>query len=78
MRYVYVIENPHSQRYIGSTDDLHRRIAEHQAGSCRTTRARGPWKLIVAIAFPDETQALAFERYLKSGSGHAFTRRHFG
>jgi hypothetical protein len=29
------------------------------------------------IAFEDETKALAFERYLKSGSGHAFYKKHF-
>jgi predicted GIY-YIG superfamily endonuclease len=78
MRYVYVLENAHAQRYIGSTDDLRRRLAEHRAGNCRTTRGRGPWNLIVAVALPDEARARAFERYLKSGSGHAFAKRHFG
>jgi len=29
------------------------------------------------IGFPDKEKALAFERYLKSGSGFSFTKRHF-
>jgi hypothetical protein len=32
----------------------------------------------VSIEFPTEAQALRFERYLKSGSGRAFAKRHFG
>ena len=35
-----------------------------------------PWALKVAIGFHDESRADAFERYLKSGSSHAFSARH--
>ena len=65
------------QRYIGKTDDLKRRLAEHNAGKSVHTRKYAPWRLVVAIAFEDERRALEFERYLKSGSGHAFSDRHF-
>jgi hypothetical protein len=34
--------------------------------------------LVVAIEFPNESAAARFERYLKSGSGRAFAKRHFG
>ena len=37
-----------------------------------------PWELVVSIEFTDERRALAFEKYLKSGSGRAFAKRHFG
>jgi putative endonuclease len=37
-----------------------------------------PWELVVALEFGNEERALAFERYLKSGSGRAFAKRHFG
>jgi putative endonuclease len=33
--------------------------------------------LHVVIAFSDEARAIRFERYLKSGSGRAFAKRHF-
>jgi putative endonuclease len=35
-----------------------------------------PWRLVTYIAFADKPKAEAFERYLKSGSGHAFARKH--
>ena len=31
-----------------------------------------PWKLVTYVAFSDEQKARTFQRYLKSGSGHAF------
>jgi hypothetical protein len=37
-----------------------------------------PWSLVVSIEFPTENAARRFEKYLKSGSGRAFTKRHFG
>ena len=64
------------QRYIGKTDDLKRRLAEHNSGKSVHTRKYAPWQLVAAIAFTDERKALAFERYLKTGSGHAFAGRH--
>ena len=65
------------QRYIGLTDNLKQRVAEHNSGkSCHTSKYR-PWKVAVAIYFDDHAKAEAFERYLKQGSGHAFARRHF-
>jgi len=36
-----------------------------------------PWQLVAAIEFANEQSALAFEKYLKSGSGRAFAKRHF-
>jgi len=62
--------------YRGHTDDLRRRVAEHNAGKCRHTSKSKPWKVKFYAAF--ETLALAqkFEKYLKSGSGHDFAKRH--
>jgi putative endonuclease len=34
-----------------------------------------PWRLVTYVAFSDEQKAESFERYLKSGSGHAFARK---
>jgi hypothetical protein len=41
------------------------------------TAPRRPWHRHVIIEFPDEARAIRFERYLKSGSGRAFAKRHF-
>lgn len=62
--------------YVGMTDDLKRRLAEHNAGKSPHTQKHVPWKVTVAIYFEDDAKAEAFERYLKDGSGHAFAKRH--
>ena len=67
---------PH-RRYVGVTSDLAARLAAHNAGQNRSTAAWRPWDVDVCIAFRTEATALRFEAYLKSGSGHAFARRHF-
>jgi predicted GIY-YIG superfamily endonuclease len=69
--------NDQSKRYVGSTDDLRRRLAEHNAGKSPHTAKHRPWTAVVALYFEDKAKAEAFERYLKDGSGHAFARRHF-
>ena len=75
--YVYLIESlsARGERYVGMTTDLKQRLREHNQGkSSHTTKFR-PWKLISYIAFTNRAKAEAFERYLKSGSGHAFARK---
>jgi hypothetical protein len=56
--------------------DAARRPASSRAGSCGVQR-RGSWYAAVVIEFCDEGVAIRFERYLKSGSGRAFAKRHF-
>jgi len=75
--YVYLIENfaSQAQRYVGMTTDLKQRLQEHNSGKCFHTSKFRPWKLTTYIAFSDRTKAEAFERYLKSGSGHAFANK---
>jgi putative endonuclease len=78
MHIVYILKstkNP-NRHYVGVCNDLKARIAEHNSGECKTTCKGGPWKLETAIYFSDEVKANAFERYLKTGSGRAFSIRH--
>ena len=77
-RFVYVLknsENP-SRYYTGLTSNVATRHAEHNAGNCTYTAKHRPWTIDVVIEFADARRALAFERYLKSGSGVAFAQRH--
>ncbi len=78
MFYTYILQSlsKPSQRYVGHTEDLRRRVAEHNAGKCPHTSKFLPWKLKVYIAFQSIEQAQRFEKYLKSGSGRAFANRH--
>ena len=77
MYYVYLIESVSAQgkRYLGMTTDLKERLQEHNAGKSFHTSKFRAWKLTTYIAFNDRAKAEAFERYLKSGSGHAFARK---
>ena len=78
-RFVYVLKdsNQDPKFYVGLTSDVRGRLADHNAGRCPHTASHRPWRLHVVIEFSDEPTALRFERYLKSGSGRAFAKRHF-
>jgi putative endonuclease len=77
MWYVYLLESDavKGQRYVGITADLKRRLAEHNAGKSQHTSKFAPWRIVTYVAFSDENKAASFERYLKSGSGHAFASK---
>ena len=77
--YVYLIRselNP-DRKYVGLTDDIERRLTEHNDGKCSSTYKFRPWKCEVKIWFDDPEKAEHFESYLKSESGRAFAKRHF-
>ena len=77
-RFVYVLrsQGAPNRYYTGVTSDVHARLADHNAGRCRHTADGRPWQMDVVIEFSDQQRALAFEQYLKSGSGVAFAKRH--
>lgn len=78
-RTVYVLRSlaDPERHYVGITSDVERRLDWHNHGpSGQTVRGR-PWSVSVAITFAEQETALGFERYLKSGSGRAFAKRHF-
>lgn len=78
MFYTYIlrsIEHP-DQRYIGHTADLRERLIKHNKGDVPHTAKFRPWKVETHIAFKSEEKFTAFEHDLKSGSDHAFAKRH--
>ncbi len=79
MFYTYILRSlSHpDQRYIGSTADLQTRLAKHNAGEVPHTSKFKPWKVKAYFAFETKEKAVAFEDYLKSGSGREFAKRHF-
>jgi len=62
--------------YIGCTDDLQDRLERHQKGHVPATADRLPIKLDFYLAFQSKYKAFEFEKYLKSGSGRAFLKKH--
>lgn len=78
-RFVYILrsDTDSSRHYVGVTSDVEKRLEWHNYGPSGQTLQHRPWSVIVSVEFADEQTAVQFERYLKSGSGRAFAKRHF-
>jgi putative endonuclease len=77
MKFVYILESLDNEHfYVGITDDVIARVTKHNSGEVPHTSKYRPWRLKTYIAFRDEKQAFAFGKYLKSGSGRAFAKKH--
>jgi len=63
--------------YIGCTDNLEERLERHKNGYVPATANILPVRLKFYFATEDKYQAFEFEKYLKSGSGRAFIKKHF-
>lgn len=67
---VYVIEGDGPRkRYVGITNDLSRRLAEHRSGNTIASRLIGNFRLVHQELFPDHASARQREIFLKSGQG---------
>ena len=75
MYYVYLLKLKNKQIYTESTPDINKRIKEHTAGKCKSTKNFRPVKLVWCCGFPNRLLARRFEKYLKSGSGQAFRNK---
>lgn len=76
MYYVYILENIKTKKpYIGFSEDLKTRLKSHKEKTVKTTKT-GEYSLVFYCAFKSKKKALEFEKYLKHGSGHAFTKKH--
>ena len=77
--YVYILIDTATgmHHYVGFTQDLSERLAKHNAGEVPHTSKFKPWRIQTAIAFDSKEKAIAFEAYLKTGSGRSFANRHF-
>ena len=78
-RIVYLLQSDRepARRYAGVTSNLGNRLAAHNSGQNAHTAEHRPWHLLVHLEFRTEQAALDFERYLKSGAGRTFAKRHF-
>lgn len=73
MYYVYVIKDELDNLYFGSTNDLKRRLKEHQSGLSVYTKRSNTWKLIYYEAYAAESDARERERKIKNNTG---TKKH--
>jgi len=75
--YVYILQSISSPErfYTGFTENLEQRLIDHNQGKCPHTAKHKPWRIKTSIAITDRERALDFERYLKTQSGRAFTKK---
>jgi len=73
--YVYVlVSQQDGQWYTGFTNNLKTRLNQHQKDRCPSTKDRRPLELIYFEGCKNKGDALAREKYLKSGPGKRYLR----
>lgn len=76
MDYIYIIQSTKDKsKYIGISCNIKKRLKNHNLGHVKYTAPKRPYNLVWYCAFTDKLKAFQFEKYLKSGSGIAFTNR---
>ena len=75
--YILIDTATEMHHYVEFTQDLSKRLAKHNAGEIPHTSKFKPWQVETAVAFSSKEKAVAFDAYLKTGSGHALANRHF-
>jgi putative endonuclease len=75
--YILVSKQYPDRIYIGLTENIAQRVIEHNTGRSSYSRKYGPWELVTYTTFSHKKKAIEFEKYLKSGSGFAFLKKHY-
>lgn len=81
MFYVYILKSEKSgQWYTGSTNDLRKRLSQHNLKQSNWTKSGVPWSIIYYEASLNESDIRAREKYLKTGNGKRYLKsrlKHF-
>jgi len=78
MFYTYCLKSQKDNKlYLGSTEDLKRRLYEHSCGKVKSTANRRPFTLLFYEAYNDKITAQRREKYLKSSDGHKDIAKRF-
>ncbi len=76
MFYTYVLKSDiNGHLYKGSTEDLDTRIVQHNAGLVNYTSKYLPWKLVYFEVFNSRSEAMAREKFFKSGKGRDWLKQ---
>ena len=76
MWFVYILKSlSHDYIYIGSTNDLDRRLQHHNERLSKSTAPYAPFEIEAYVAVKTEKQARALEKYFKTGSGKAVLKK---
>jgi len=81
MFWVYILQNPVGKFYIGQTEDLCKRVAEHNApgrdGVKFTAKGNGPWRLVWSESYASRVEAMRREKQIKSMKSARWIRETF-
>ena len=73
---VYIIySTKHHKSYVGISEDVDRRLAEHNRGTVKSTKAHMPWILVYAEMMESRLAARKREKYLKSAAGRRWRKK---
>ncbi len=73
---VYILKSEKDgKRYVGFTDDVQRRLAEHNLGLVQSTKNRRPLRLIYTENYNTKTEALSREKFFKTGFGRSLLKK---
>jgi len=72
---VYILKCSDNSYYVGCTGNMDDRIYRHKKGDIQYTSTRLPFEIVHQSIFFDKYKAFEFEKYLKSGSGRAFSKK---
>jgi predicted GIY-YIG superfamily endonuclease len=76
MWYVHILRSIIDKNlYVGSTNNIRRRLTEHNSGEVDSTKSRIPFSLEAYIAVKDQAKAIELEYYFKTGSGRVLLQK---
>ncbi len=79
MFYVYILKSLKNGRlYTGSTENLQRRLLEHNSGRSTYTKLTKPFKLLHQETFKTRSEAVKREMFLKTGVGRLWIKNNLG
>ncbi len=76
MFHIYILQSQKdNKRYIGFTENLEKRIDDHNSGLVKSTKNRRPLVLIYSEEFQSKSEAFKREKFFKSGYGRSFLKK---
>ncbi len=75
MFYVYILKSiSNGSHYYGQTENLRKRVEEHNLGLSGYTKKHMPWELIYFEEYPTRSKAMIREKFFKSFDGHKWLK----
>ena len=79
MYLVYILYSEKYKRtYVGMSNNVLRRLNEHNSGKVRSTKSFLPWKIVHTESFNTRIEARVKEKYLKSAAGRRWRKNNLG